>query len=108
MRESDTWRGHSLTSPFPLILTVLHLCSSPANTLRASITMRPAIIALVVAMAGTILPAMAAGEGRGERRGGARGKDSHLMSNLDFLLMPKEYALMLAAATTKSRWSTLS
>ena len=40
-------------------LTVLHLLNSPANTLRASITIIPDITALVVAMAGIILPAIA-------------------------------------------------
>ena len=39
--------------------TCLHLLKSPASTLRASMTMMPAMTALVVAMAGTIFPAMA-------------------------------------------------
>lgn len=39
--------------------TCLHLLKSPASTLRASMTMVPAMTALVVAMAGTIFPAMA-------------------------------------------------
>ena len=56
--------GILLQPPPPSILTVLHLCGSPANTLRASITMRPAMMALVVAMAGTMLPAIAGEEGR--------------------------------------------
>ena len=42
------------------IYTCLHLLKSPASTLRASITIKPAITALVVAIAGMILPAMAA------------------------------------------------
>lgn len=40
-------------------LTVLHLLNSPPRTFSASITIRPAITALVVAMAGMILPAIA-------------------------------------------------
>lgn len=89
-------------------LTVLHLCSSPARTLRASITMRPAMTALVVAIAGTMLPAIAVGGGKIREEEVEEEEDSHLMSNLDVLLMLKENALMLAAATTKSRWSALS
>ena len=42
------------------VLTVLHLLKSPAKTFSASMTMSPAITALVVAMAGMMLPAMAA------------------------------------------------
>ena len=49
------------------VLTVLHLVNSPASTFRPSMTISPAITALVVAMAGIMLPAMAEGEGRGER-----------------------------------------
>ena len=44
------------------LLTVLHLLNSPANTLRASITIIPDITALVVAIAGIILPAIATWE----------------------------------------------
>ena len=53
------------------VLTVLHLVNSPASTFRPSMTISPAITALVVAMAGIMLPPMAEGEGRGggERRG---------------------------------------
>ena len=40
-------------------LTVLHLWNSPFNTFSASITIRPAMTALVVAMAGMMFPAMA-------------------------------------------------
>lgn len=42
-----------------LKLTVLHLLKLPAKILRASTTMRPAMTALVVAIAGMMLPAMA-------------------------------------------------
>ena len=49
------------------VLTVLHLVNSPASTFRPSMTISPAITALVVAMAGIMLPAMAEGEGRGVR-----------------------------------------
>ena len=42
------------------ILTVLHLWDSPASTLRASITMSPAMTAFVVAIAGIMFPAIAA------------------------------------------------
>ena len=40
-------------------LTVLHLWNSPFSTFSASITIRPAITALVVAIAGMMFPAMA-------------------------------------------------
>ena len=59
------------------MLTVLHLVNSPAGTFRPSMTISPAIIALVVAVAGIMLPPMAEGEGRGERgrgEGGGRGR----------------------------------
>ena len=53
------------------VLTVLHLVNSPASTFRPSMTISPAITALVVAMTGIMFPAMAEGEGRG---GGERGR----------------------------------
>ena len=91
------------------VLTVLHLVNSPASTFRPSMTISPAITALVVAMAGIMLPAMAEGEGRG---GGERGDmtkehsheiaSSHLMSNLHFWWMWKAKALRFADAATKS------
>ncbi len=49
------------------VLTVLQPCIFPASSFRASITIRPAMIALVVAIAGIILPAIATRENR-ERR----------------------------------------
>ena len=63
------------------VLTVLHLVNSPAGTFRPSMTISSAITALVVAMAGMMLPAMAEGEGRGGRgeggeRGGTRPKNT--------------------------------
>lgn len=60
-RESDDW-AH----------TILHLLNSPATTFSASITIRPAITALVVAMAGMMFPAMAEGRGTQEMREGER------------------------------------
>ena len=58
------------------MLTVLYLVNSPASTFRPSLTISPAITALVVAMAGMMLPAMAEGEERGGRGegGGERGR----------------------------------
>ncbi len=44
------------------VLTVLQPCILPASSLRASITISPAMIALVVAIAGMILPAIATRE----------------------------------------------
>lgn len=86
--------------------TCLHLLKSPASTLRASITMRPAITALVVAMAGIILPAMAVGT----HPAGIVYTHTiltfyryiHFISNLLFFWMPNTWALRLAAAATKS------
>ena len=55
------------------MLTVLHLLNSPASTFKASMTISPAITALVVAMAGMMLPAMAEGKGRVEGGGHDQG-----------------------------------
>ena len=51
------------------VLTILHLWNSPATSFNASMTMRAAMTALVVAMAGMMLPAMAGGGRRREGRG---------------------------------------
>lgn len=45
--------------PMAMLLTVLQCCMSPWSTLRPSMTMRPAIMAFVVAIAGMMLPAIA-------------------------------------------------
>ena len=45
--------------PMAILLTVLQCCMSPWSTLRPSMTMRPAIMAFVVAIAGMMLPAIA-------------------------------------------------
>ena len=79
MKERE--RGDSQSGCLHLtrgVLTVLHVVNSPASTFRPSMTISPAITALVVAMAGIMLPAMAEGEGRGggkrrrEEEGGER------------------------------------
>ena len=87
------------------MLTVLHLLNSPASTFSASMTISPAITALVVAMAGMMLPAMAEGEGRVEdmiKELGHETAGPHLMSNLLFCWMWKANALRFADAATKS------
>ena len=53
---------HNALIDISLGLTVLHLSRSPASTLSASMTMRPAITALVVAIAGMMFPAIASCE----------------------------------------------
>ena len=70
---------------------MLHLVNSPASTFRPSMTISPAITALVVAMAGIMLPAMAEGEGRGggERRDMTK-EHSHEIADQSALLLDVE------------------
>ena len=91
------------------VLTVLHLVNSPASTFRPSMTISPAITALVVAMAGIMFPAMAEGEGRGggerwegrgggERGGGEREKGERASRHAQL------YPLPTLILTTAGRW----
>ena len=53
--------GHyiQINSIVGYLLTVLHLSRCPDNTLSPSMTIKPAMTAFVVAIAGMMLPAMA-------------------------------------------------
>lgn len=62
------WAGEGIA-----VLTILHLWYSPATSFSASMTMRAAMTALVVAMAGMMLPAMAGGGERGYDSGDVDG-----------------------------------
>lgn len=64
--------------------TVLHLSMFPVRILSDSITIKAAMMAFVVAIAGMMFPAI------------------DLMSNLDLVAMPNMCDLMFAAAVTKS------
>lgn len=86
--------------------TVRHFVMEPANSLRASITIRPAITALVVAMAGIMLPAIATGQDGIKALHTFRytsTMSSHLISKQLFLGMAKTAARKFEAATTKCR-----
>ena len=114
------WRLVQMGS-MTVLLTVLQCCMSPWSTLRPSMTMRPAIMAFVVAIAGMMLPAIA------EKFSWALNywqtytvldimlprydtlvinsiacMYSHLTSKRDFNGIPKIWALILDAHVTKS------
>lgn len=122
---SLSFRSASLQAGTVQPLTVRQDSSSPDRTFRPSSTMRPAMTALVVAIAGMMLPAMAETRKRKKVRAGWRyflwaiqvymewspfmynrplnKSNSHFTSNGLFMFMLKMCIRKLAAAVTKSR-----